>query len=63
MENIETPATLFRALDLRSKQSAFVISPASLLPPEGGLLTLCGHWRESAAGRRYGLFDVVQVLR
>ncbi len=63
LENLETPATLFQALDLRTKKLAFVISPASLIPPEGGLLTLCGYWRESAAGRRYKLFDVVQVMR
>lgn len=62
MEKLETPATLLRALDLRSKQLTFIIAPTHLIPSEGALLTLCGNWRESTAGRRYKLFDVVQVI-
>lgn len=57
MEHIKAPLTIFPALVLQDNSEAWILADTTRLPQTHGLVTLCGSWHTTTAGRQYRLFD------
>ncbi|NMC79837.1 MAG: hypothetical protein GYA59_10795, partial [Chloroflexi bacterium] len=55
-EQIAAPATILYGLELRSQSGLWLVVDTRLLPSEGHVLGVCGHWTENSNVAQYRFF-------